>query len=147
MKKEKGFLGSHLRACLMALCLLFAATVNAQNVTVKGNVADQNGDPIIGATVKVANAQTGTVTNFDGDFTISCREGATLIISYIGYTSKEVKAESGKVLQIVLEEEATTLNEVVVTALGIKKDQKKLLLQQRRTDQDWCIQLRICPVW
>ncbi len=126
MEKGKSFLSSHLRACMMAICLLFAAAVSAQNVTVKGNVVDQNGEPIIGATVKVANSQTGTVTNFDGDFTISCRDGATLVVSYIGYTSKEVKAEGGKDLQIVLEEEATTLNEVVVTALGIKKDQKKL---------------------
>jgi TonB-linked SusC/RagA family outer membrane protein len=126
MEKEKSFFASRMRACMMALCLLFAGMAYAQNVTVKGNVTDQNGDPIIGATVKVEGAQTGTVTNFDGDFTIACRNGATLNISYIGYTAKQVKAETGKVLSIVLEEESTTLNEVVVTALGIKKDQKKL---------------------
>ena len=126
MEKKNFFLASRLRACLMAVCLLFAVAVSAQNVTVKGSVTDQNSDPIIGATIKVVGTQTGTVTNFDGDFTLSCREGATLSISYIGYTTKEVKAESGRNLQIVLEEESTTLNEVVVTALGIKKDQKKL---------------------
>ena len=120
------FLSSHMRACMMAICLLFAAVVNAQNVTVKGSVLDTKGDPIIGATIKVEGAQTGTVTNYDGDFTISCRNGATLNVSYIGFAPKQVKAETGKVLKIVLEEEATTLNEVVVTALGIKKDQKKL---------------------
>ena len=111
---------------MMAICLLFAAVVNAQNVTVKGNVSDTKGDPIIGATVKVEGTQTGTVTNYDGDFTVACRNGATLNVSYIGFAPKQVKAEAGKVLRIVLEEEATTLNEVVVTALGIKKDQKKL---------------------
>ena len=126
MKKEKSFLSSHLRVCMMAICLLFAAVVNAQNVTVKGNVSDTKGDPIIGATVKVEGTQTGTVTNYDGDFTVACRNGATLNVSYIGFAPKQVKAEAGKVLRIVLEEEATTLNEVVVTALGIKKDQKKL---------------------
>ena len=110
----------------MAICLLFAAVVNAQNVTVKGNVLDTKGDPIIGATIKVEGAQAGTVTNYDGDFTISCRNGATLNVSYIGFAPKQVKAETGKVLKIVLEEEATTLNEVVVTAMGIKKDAKKL---------------------
>ena len=120
------FLSSHMRACMMAICLLFAAVVNAQNVTVKGNVLDTKGDPIIGATVKVEGTQTGTVTNYDGDFTVACRNGATLNVSYIGFAPKQVKAEAGKVLRIVLEEEATTLNEVVVTALGIKKDQKKL---------------------
>ena len=126
MKKEKSFLSSHLRVCMMAICLLFAAVVNAQNVTVKGSVLDTKGDPIIGATIKVEGTQAGTVTNYDGDFTISCRNGATLNVSYIGFAPKQVKAETGKVLKIVLEEEATTLNEVVVTALGIKKDQKKL---------------------
>ena len=120
------FLSSHMRACMMAICLLFAAVVNAQNVTVKGSVLDTKGDPIIGATIKAEGTQTGTVTNYDGDFTISCRNGATLNVSYIGFAPKQVKAETGKVLKIVLEEEATTLNEVVVTALGIKKDQKKL---------------------
>ena len=119
-------MGSHLRACLMAICLLFATAVSAQNVTVKGTVQDQNGEPIIGATVKVEGTQTGTVTNFDGEFTIACRNGATLNVSYIGYTTKQVKADSGRLINVVLEEEATTLNEVVVTALGIKKDQKKL---------------------
>ena len=80
MEKKNFFLASRLRACLMAVCLLFAVAVSAQNVTVKGSVTDQNSDPIIGATIKVVGTQTGTVTNFDGDFTLSCREGATLSI-------------------------------------------------------------------
>jgi len=126
MKKERSFLGSHLRACLMAICLLFATAVSAQNVTVKGTVQDQNGEPVIGATVKVDGTQTGTVTNFDGEFTLSCRNGATLNVSYIGYKAQQIKAESGKNLLVILEDEATALTEVVVTAMGIKKDAKKL---------------------
>ena len=126
MKKERSFLGSHLRACLMAICLLFATAVSAQNVTVKGTVQDQNGEPVIGATVKVDGTQTGTVTNFDGEFTLSCRNGATLNVSYIGYKAQQIKAESGKNLLVILEDEATALSEVVVTAMGIKKDAKKL---------------------
>ena len=125
MEKKNFFFASHVRAWMTALCLLLAVAVNAQ-VTVKGSVTDQSGEPIIGATVKVNGTQNGTVTNFDGNFTISCREGATLTVSYIGYTTKQVKAESGRALQIVLEEESTALSEVVVTALGIRKDQKKL---------------------
>ncbi|MBR6842643.1 MAG: SusC/RagA family TonB-linked outer membrane protein [Prevotella sp.] len=126
MEKERSFLSSHLRACLMAMCLLFATAISAQNVTVKGTVSDQNGDPIIGATVKVDKAQSGTVTNYDGDFQLSCREGANLVVSYIGYTTKTVTATSAQKMQIVLEEEATALTEVVVTALGIKKDSRKV---------------------
>ena len=126
MEKKKNSFVSHVRACMLVLCLLFTGIANAQNVTVKGNVTDLNGEPIIGATVKVEGTQTGTVTNYDGDFTISCREGALLTVSYIGYTAQQAKAESGKTIQIVLEEESTTLSEVVVTAMGIKKDAKKL---------------------
>ena len=73
---------------MLVLCLLFTGIANAQNVTVKGNVTDLNGEPIIGATVKVEGTQTGTVTNYDGDFTISCREGTLLTVSYIGYTAQ-----------------------------------------------------------
>ena len=126
MEKKKNSFVSHVRACMLVLCLLFTGIANAQNVTVKGNVTDLNGEPIIGATVKVEGTQTGTVTNYDGDFTISCREGTLLTVSYIGYTAQQAKAESGKTIQIVLEEESTTLSEVVVTAMGIKKDAKKL---------------------
>ncbi len=123
---EKEIFVSRMRACMMVLFLLFAGMTYAQNVTVKGTVSDQNGEPIVGATVKVDKAQSGTVTNYDGDFQLSCREGANLVISYIGYTTKTVTATSAQKMQIVLDEEATALNEVVVTAMGIKKDAKKL---------------------
>ena len=66
------------------------------------------------------------MTNFDGEFTLSCRNGATLNVSYIGYKAQQIKAESGKNLLVILEDEATALSEVVVTAMGIKKDAKKL---------------------
>ena len=126
MKKEKSFLSSHLRVCMMAICLLFAAVVNAQNVTVKGNVTDQKGEPVIGATVKAEGTQTGTVTNYDGDFLIKCQEGTKLLISYIGYKTQTAIADPNKTLHVTLQEESTTLTEVVVTALGIKKDARKV---------------------
>ena len=71
MKRKANFFRSHLRACLTALCLTFALTMTAQNQTVKGTVTDQNGEPVVGATVKVKGAKTGTVTNVDGQYTLS----------------------------------------------------------------------------
>lgn len=92
-------------------------------VTIKGTVSDATG-PLIGATVKVAGTSTGSVTDFDGNFTINCEPGATLEISYVGCQTKTVKAQDG--MSVMLEADHKVLDEVVVTALGIKRDRKAL---------------------
>ncbi|MCR4593305.1 MAG: SusC/RagA family TonB-linked outer membrane protein [Bacteroidaceae bacterium] len=88
-----------------------------------GSVEDALG-PLIGATVKIAGSANGTLTDMDGKFQIKCKLGTLLQISYIGYTTKTVKAQQG--MKISLEEDRTDLSEVVVTALGIKRDRKAL---------------------
>lgn len=126
---------------LMLLCLLGAgmmwlpmatqasaapvasAAVAPSNHTVTGTVSDANG-PLIGATVKVAGTTNGTVTYFDGNFELNCDENATLEISYVGYKTVQVKAHNG--MQVLLEEDGEILGEVVVTALGIKRERKAL---------------------
>lgn len=115
-----------LRASLMAMLMMFAVGIYAQNVSVKGTVTDTEGEPVIGATVKIPGAKTGTVTNIDGEFLINCPSNATLEISYIGFKTASVSVAGKEVVNVVLQEEATNLNEVVVTALGIKKDSRKL---------------------
>ena len=90
---------------------------------ITGTVEDANG-PMIGATVKVIGTNNGTVTDFDGNFKIHCKPGTMLEISYIGYASKQVKAQKG--MKIMMEEDKTMLSEVVVTALGIKRERKAL---------------------
>uniref|UniRef100_A0AB33JU58 SusC/RagA family TonB-linked outer membrane protein n=2 Tax=unclassified Prevotella TaxID=2638335 RepID=A0AB33JU58_9BACT len=124
-KNEKAFWLS-LRASLTVFMMFFAFTLMAQNVTVKGSVKDQNGEPVIGATVKVAGAKTGVITNMDGEYMISVPKNATLEINYIGYNSKTVAVDGKSQVNIVLNESSTELNEIVVTALGIKKDAKKV---------------------
>ena len=93
------------------------------NKVVKGTVSDAAG-PLIGATIKVAGTTNGTVTDFEGNFSIQCAPGATLEISYIGYKTKTMKAQNG--MSVILEEDGKVLNEVVVTALGVKRDRKAL---------------------
>ena len=93
------------------------------NKVIKGTVADETG-PLIGATIKVAGTTNGTVTDFEGNFTIQCAPGATLEISYVGYKTKTMKAQNG--MNVILEEDGKVLNEVVVTALGVKRDRKAL---------------------
>ncbi len=114
------------RACMTLLLAFFAISIYAQNVTVKGSVKDQLGDPVIGATVKVLGSSTGTVTDIDGNFSISCSPNATLEFSYIGFSTKAVDVKGHTTLNVTMDESNNSLDEVVVTALGIKKDAKKL---------------------
>ena len=126
MKKKESFYRSHLRACMTALCMFFALAINAQSISVKGSVTDQTGEPIVGATVRVMGAGNGTVTNLDGNYSLSCAKNATLEFSYIGYATQQEAVNGRTVINVVLQDESTALNEVVVTAMGIKKDQKAL---------------------
>ncbi len=101
------------------------AKVAEQTIKVKGVVKDAAG-PVIGATVvEKGTPNNGTVTDLDGNFTLTVKSGATLVISYVGMKSVEVKASSSPVT-VVLEDDSKALNEVVVTALGIKRDRKAL---------------------
>lgn len=91
--------------------------VQQNEVTVKGVVKDANGEAIIGASViEKGNAKNGTVTDFDGNYTLKVKRGATLTISYIGYISQETKGGN-----IILEEDLKSLNEVVVIGYGTQK--------------------------
>lgn len=101
------------------------ARVAEQTIKVKGVVKDAAG-PVIGATVvEKGTPNNGTVTDIDGNFTLTVKSGATLVISYVGMKNVEVKASSSPIT-VVLEDDAKALNEVVVTALGIKRDRKAL---------------------
>lgn len=97
-----------------------------QTKKVTGSVVDANGEPVIGAAVQVKGTRTGTITDFDGKFTVDARVGGTLVVSYVGYITNEVKVPSSGTITVVLEEDTQNLEEVVVTAMGIRKDRKSL---------------------
>ncbi len=97
-----------------------------QTKLVTGIVTDSKGEPIIGASVLVKGTANGTVTDMNGEFSIQTSAGSTLVISYIGYTKKEVTIGSVSSYTITLEEDAQNLGEIVVTAMGIKKERKAL---------------------
>ena len=105
-----------MKTLLMSICLLLVSTVSfAQVEEASGNVTDNSGEPVIGATVTVVGGQgnAGTVTDIDGNFTVQVQSGSKLSISFMGYKTQVLKAAKG--LRIVLEEDAKLLNEVVVT--------------------------------
>ena len=96
-------------------------TMTQQNGIVKGVVKDAKGEPIIGATIKVKNATNATVTDLNGNFTLSNVSHGTLLISYVGYLNKEVEFRSGQTLNITLAEDTKALEEVVVVGYGTQK--------------------------
>ena len=105
-------------------CPVFAAPapadVSAAAASVSGTVTDSTGEPLIGASVVVKGAKQGVTTDIDGNFNIKVAQGATLVISYVGFNTKEVKV-AGTNLNIVLEEGSNVLNEVVVVGYGTQK--------------------------
>ena len=107
-----------------------------QASTVTGQVLDENGEPMIGATVSVKGTSVGTATDFDGRFSISAAQGATLTVSYVGYGTRDVRVD-GTNLTITMEPSAACdLSEVVVTALGIKKEAKSLSYNVQQVSSD-----------
>ena len=102
--------------------------INQQSkIKITGTVVDQAGIPIIGANITVKNQTgTGTITDIDGRFTFEVPANSTLSISYIGYKNQEIRITSSKPLTIKLQDDAEVLDEVVVTALGIKREEKAL---------------------
>ena len=104
---------------LFLLCLLPLGAM-AQSL-VKGTVNDESGNPIIGATVKVVGTQAGAVTDAEGKFSVNVADNAVLNVSYIGYLSNRVAVAGKKQLLIVLKEDNTMLNDVVVIGYGTMK--------------------------
>ena len=91
------------------------------NITIRGNVTDENGEPIIGANVIELGTMNGTVTDVEGNFTLNIPPNAILRISYIGYIEKDVPIDGRTTLNITLEEDRRTLDEVVVVGYGTQK--------------------------
>lgn len=101
-------------------------SVSNKMISLKGTVVDEIGEPIVGANIQVKGLSTGTITDIDGNFALEIPTSTVLIVSYIGYQTKEVQVRNQSNLRIVLTENTELLDEVVVTALGIKREEKAL---------------------
>ena len=93
---------------------------------IKGQVKDENGEPLIGVNIAAEGATTGSITDFDGNFTLEAAEQSTFKVSYIGYVSQTIRVTDKNDYAIVLKQDTEVLDEVVVTALGIKRAEKAL---------------------
>ena len=103
---------------LMLVMLFVSATAMAQSVTVTGNVTDQTGEVVIGASILEKGTSNGTITDFDGNFSISVDANATLVISYVGYQTQEVAIKGKKVVNVVMADDTQLLQEVVAVGYG-----------------------------
>ena len=116
-----------LRFVLLALVsLTFSVGAWAQNITVTGTVTDKSGEPIIGVYVLVQGTQNGTSTDIDGKYALEVPANATLQFTSMGYTDVLEAVNNRSVVNVTMVDDAVLLDDVVVTALGIKKDRKAL---------------------
>ncbi len=106
---------------LLAFVVMCCSSAFAQ-IQVKGNVSDKNSEPMIGVAIQEkGNSTNGTITDLDGNFSLSVNSNATLVISYIGYKTQEVAVNGRTNLAIVMEEDAQVLDEVVVVGYGVQR--------------------------
>ena len=124
------------RSLILVLMLFSASVMQAQNRTVKGTVSDAQGEPIIGANVVIVGGTKGVITDLDGKYSIQVPEnGAVLKFSYIGFKTKSFNVVKGKnVLNVTLEEDAVMLEQTVVTAMDLRRDEKSLSTAFQKMD-------------
>ncbi len=108
--------GRIMKRVLLSSALLLVSTLTFAQSKVSGTVKDANGEPLIGVSVMEVGTNNGAVTDINGNYTLNVKPGAKLKLSYIGFTSKTIKASGNS--QIVLDEDNTALNEVVVVGYG-----------------------------
>lgn len=106
----------------MLLIFLSIPFLSAQDLTVSGRVTDKTGESIIGASILVQGTTSGTITDFDGNFTLqNVASNAVLVVSYVGYKTQNISVNGKTIFNIVLEEDTETLEEVVVVGYGVQR--------------------------
>ncbi len=113
-----------------------AAVASQSDMTLKGQVVDATGEPLTGVSVVVVGSGTGTSTNIDGEFSLKVKTGQELRFSYVGFKAQTLKVTNAGPVTITLQEDSNVLDEVVVTALGLKKEAKSLSYNVQQVDND-----------
>lgn len=140
----------------LILVMFCAIGLWAQDIKVTGKVVDVASEPIIGASVVVKGTTNGTITDFDGNFTLSAQTGDVLHISYVGYVSQDVRVAGTQLINVVLKEDTETLEEVVVVGTSMKKSDltgavasvgSKVLEEKPVTNVNQALQGRVAGVF
>lgn len=109
---------------------------------VTGKVIDESNEPLIGVNIKVEGSSEGAITDIDGNFTIVAPQGSTLSFTYVGYTPQTIRMTERNTYEVKLQNDTKQLNEVVVTALGIKREQKALSYNVQQVKSDELTQIK-----
>ena len=119
MEKKKFMRVQKFLILFLILLLSFPLSALAQQQMIKGQVVDDKGETIIGATVMVKGSKDGTLTDIDGNFSVKGKVGNTLVISYVGFTPLEIKVTKAEGNRFTLKEDTKVLDEVVVVGMDI----------------------------
>ncbi|WP_083253313.1 SusC/RagA family TonB-linked outer membrane protein [Flavivirga aquatica] len=105
----------YLTLVFIVFCII---SLSAQDKTIYGKIVDKDNLPLPGATVLIKNSNIGTSTDFDGKYSIKVNQGAILVFSFVGYTNQEITVQSSNTINVIMHEDTTTLEEVIVVAYG-----------------------------
>lgn len=119
--KNDYLIKNSIRYLMLCLLFCFSGTIYAQSIKINGSILDTQGEPVIGASIVEKGTTNGTISNFDGLFTLQVKPNTTLVISYIGYKSQEVAVGNKTRFDIVLEEDSHLLEETIVIGYGTMK--------------------------
>ena len=110
--------------------------VKQTQAQITGRIIDSTGEPLIGVSILEKGTTNGTITDWDGNYTLNVAADATLVFSYIGYKNEEIPVNGKTVIDLTMKEDTEVLEEVVVTALGIKREKKMLgyAVQELKSD-------------
>lgn len=111
-------------------------TATQASKDIKGKVVDEDGEPLIGVNIAVDGSSTGTITDIDGNFSINVPTTSKIVVSYVGYATQLIPVSKTDFYQVIMKQDAEMLEEVVVTALGIKREQKALSYNVQQVKND-----------
>ena len=123
-----------IKRALLSISLLFGGILFAQK-NISGTVTDDQGVPLPGSTVIVVESNSGTTTDFDGNYSINAEEGQTLAFSFVGYATQEVRVGTSSNYDVTLDS-SNALDEVVVTSLGISRQKRELTYAAQNVDAE-----------
>jgi len=133
------------KVIILVFATLVTLTASAQEKVISGTVSDDSG-PLPGASIIIKGTQTGTQTDFDGKYAIKTNLGDVLVYTYIGYVQQEIVVGNNEEINVILTEDASTLEEVVVTAMGISRKSKSLSYSIVSGDQVTTLQGKVSGI-
>jgi len=133
-----------MRGIFFTLLCSISLSISAQNITVRGTVSDAAGEPLIGVTVQVEGESTGTVTDFDGKFTLlNVPSDASLLFTYVGMQPQTIKLNGRTTLSVTMTEDTELLEEVIVVGFGQQKKGYRYLIAELGNDNDSGVSFRL----